>query len=173
MAHLSEFLVEEYFNRKKYFTIRGAKQGVGEMDILGIRKKAEEDIQGIHAEVQTSFRPVSYLSNTNAGKREYTTLKADMERWLDKKFRSETKTRLRNSIYPGIKWQFIFVYARLKDEREKDIIAEEGITIITFSEILTELIKPVKKGAYTTSSGGDFVEVLRYLSDETNTDSKC
>jgi len=164
MAHLSESLVEEYLNRKKYFTIRGAKQGVGESDILGIRHFGEK-IEGLHVEVQTSFRPVSYLSNPNAKKRSDQEVDEQMKRWIEKKFTSKTKSSLRESIFPGIKWNYVFVCARLKDEREKDHITEAGIRIIPFGEVLSFLIKKVKKGEFTTSSGGDLVEVMRYLTE--------
>lgn len=34
MALLGESLVEEWLNREGFFTIRGVKHGVGEMDLL-------------------------------------------------------------------------------------------------------------------------------------------
>ena len=37
MALLAEEVVEEWLNRKGYFTIRGAKVGVPEMDLLAVR----------------------------------------------------------------------------------------------------------------------------------------
>jgi len=37
MALLAEEVVEEWLNRKGYFTIRGVKVGVDEIDILAIR----------------------------------------------------------------------------------------------------------------------------------------
>ena len=37
MALLAESLVEEWLNREGYFTIRGVKHGVGEMDLLAVR----------------------------------------------------------------------------------------------------------------------------------------
>ena len=66
MSLFSEQLVEEYYNRRRYLTIRGAKQGVGETDILAVRFQ-DALVEGLHIEVQTSFRPVAFLSNGNAG----------------------------------------------------------------------------------------------------------
>jgi hypothetical protein len=37
MALLAESLVEEWLNRAGYFTIRGVKHGLGEMDLLAVR----------------------------------------------------------------------------------------------------------------------------------------
>jgi len=36
MALLAESLVEEWLNRDGYFTIRGVKRGVGELDLLAV-----------------------------------------------------------------------------------------------------------------------------------------
>jgi Holliday junction resolvase-like predicted endonuclease len=52
MALLAESLVEEWLNRDGYFTIRGLKHGVGEMDLLAIRPEPEGKIVGMHVEVQ-------------------------------------------------------------------------------------------------------------------------
>ena len=164
MAHLSESLVEEYLNRKKFLTIRGAKQGIGELDILGIRNEGL-NTEGVHVEVQTSFRPVSYLSNPNAKKRNDEEVREQMQKWIEKKFTSDSKKNLRESIFPNLDWKFIFVCARVKDEREKEEIISAGIEIIPFEEILHSLIQKVKKGEFTTSSGGDLVEVMRYLTE--------
>jgi hypothetical protein len=40
MALLAESLVEEWLNRKGYFTIRGLKHGLGEMDLLAVRPES-------------------------------------------------------------------------------------------------------------------------------------
>jgi hypothetical protein len=37
MAILAESLVEEWLNREGFFTVRGVKHGVGEIDLLAIR----------------------------------------------------------------------------------------------------------------------------------------
>ena len=37
MALLAESLVDEWLNRQGFFTIRGIKHGVGEIDLLGVR----------------------------------------------------------------------------------------------------------------------------------------
>ena len=37
MALLAEQLVDEWLNRKGFFTVRGIKEGVDEIDLLGVR----------------------------------------------------------------------------------------------------------------------------------------
>ena len=41
MALLAESLVEEWLNRKRFFTVRGVKLGVSEMDILAIKDRRD------------------------------------------------------------------------------------------------------------------------------------
>jgi len=61
MAFLAETLVDEWLNRKGYFTVRGIKDGVSEIDLLAVRP-GPNGLEGCHVEVQTSFRPVGYIS---------------------------------------------------------------------------------------------------------------
>jgi hypothetical protein len=62
MALLAESLVEEWLNRRGFFTIRGIKHGIAEIDLLAIRHEAETSVTGWHVEVQVSFRPVGYIA---------------------------------------------------------------------------------------------------------------
>ena len=61
MALLAEALVDEWLNRNGYFTIRGLKDGVSEIDLLGVRP-VSNNLEGCHIEVQISFRPVGYIT---------------------------------------------------------------------------------------------------------------
>ena len=42
MALLAEEIVEEWLNRQGYFTIRGVKVGVHEIDLLAVRSTATQ-----------------------------------------------------------------------------------------------------------------------------------
>ena len=57
MALLAEELVEEWLNRQGFFTIRGLKLGVHEMDLLAIRPRPDGSLECRHVEVQASMRP--------------------------------------------------------------------------------------------------------------------
>ena len=61
MSILAEEIVEEWLNRKGYFTIRGVKLGNDEIDILAIKLVGKE-VECRHIEIQASMRPVSYIS---------------------------------------------------------------------------------------------------------------
>jgi len=69
MALLAEEIVEEWLNRDGWFTIRGIKIGVHEIDILAIKPTTNE-IQCRHLEVQASFNAVSYLTPVPKAKRQ-------------------------------------------------------------------------------------------------------
>jgi hypothetical protein len=66
MALLAEILVEEWLNRKGYFTIRGVKHGLGEMDLLAVRPQSD-GVVGWHVEVTVSFRPIGYIAPEPVG----------------------------------------------------------------------------------------------------------
>ena len=53
MALLGEQLVNEWLNRIGFFTLRGIKMGVHEIDLLGIRMR-EGVLEGWHVEAQIS-----------------------------------------------------------------------------------------------------------------------
>ena len=97
MALLAEQLVDEWLNRKGFFTLQGIKKGVHEIDLLGIRM-TDGSLEGWHVEVQVSFRPVSYIgrlskdqqketgakSASSAMKRPAHIIKATIGEWVEK-----------------------------------------------------------------------------------------
>jgi hypothetical protein len=54
-------LVEEWFNRNGYFTIRGIKDKIEELDILTIKNLGANGSDCVHCEVQVGIRPVTYI----------------------------------------------------------------------------------------------------------------
>jgi Holliday junction resolvase-like predicted endonuclease len=91
MALLDEQLVEEWLNRKNFFTIRGIKCGIDEIDLLAV-KHGEVANECWHVEVQVSFRPIGYIGgDTNARRRNVDEIRAGVEQWVDKKFQVNAK----------------------------------------------------------------------------------
>lgn len=111
MSLLAESLVEEFLNRMGFFTVRGLKRGVHEIDLLGL-KYEEGKPRGIHVEAQISFRPVSYItklpkkyaretsasSRTTVKKRSPDLMKLCVEDWVNLKFHDVKKVNLRNKM---------------------------------------------------------------------------
>lgn len=61
MSLLAEVVVEEWLNQQGYFTIRGAKLGNDEIDILALRVLSNGVIERRHIEVQVSIKPIGYI----------------------------------------------------------------------------------------------------------------
>jgi hypothetical protein len=170
MALLGESLVEEWLNREGFFTIRGVKHGVGEMDLLAIRQQSDDCVIGWHVEVQISFRPIGFIAklpkNTAGGrlsarKRTAEELDACARQWVHDKFRDTSKVALRKKLWPGINWEFHFVHARVKYPRELVVIANEGVTLHAFHDVLAKLTDR-KRGSFSASAGGDLAEIVSY-----------
>jgi hypothetical protein len=106
MALLAEQLVDEWLNRKGFFTLQGIKKGVHEIDLLGIRM-IDGRLEGWHVEVQVSFRPVSYISRlskeqqkelgaksaTSAIMRGPQIVEPSIDEWVEKKFKHRQRKR--------------------------------------------------------------------------------
>ncbi len=170
MALLGESLVEEWLNREGFFTIRGVKHGVDEMDLLAIRPQADGVVLGWHVEVQISFRPIGFIaklpktasgSRLSARKRTVEEIEACARTWVDLKFRAEPKACMREQLWPGVDWTYHFVHAVVREQRELDIFKSEGISLHPFHEILSSLARR-KVHSFSGSAGGDLAEIVSY-----------
>ena len=161
MALLDEQLVEEWLNRQNFFTMRGIKSGIDEIDLLAIRP-TPEGLECWHVEVQISYRPVGYIGgDTNARKRTNKELREGVEQWVTKKFTSPKKVNRRNEILPNANWRNFLVHAALKDVAELPIMAELGIELISYKKVLEDL-RADKQGKSSSAASG-IVEMLNYL----------
>ena len=161
MALLDEQLVDEWLNRNGFFTMRGIKCGIDEIDLLAV-KHCNIDPQYWHVEVQISYRPIGYIGgDTNARKRSDEEIKGGVEQWVLKKFKSEKKVEKRNSILPNVNWRFILVHAVLRDENELKYMKGMGVELIPYKQILTELRS--SKSQSSSSVASNIVEILQYI----------
>lgn len=161
MALLDEQLVEEWLNRQNFFTMRGIKSGVDEIDLLAVRP-TPKGLECWHVEVQISYRPVGYIGgDTNARKRNSNELRAGVEQWVTKKFTSPKKVKRRNEILPNATWRKFLVHAVLKDDAELSIMKDLGVELIPYKKVLEDLCSD-KKGKSSSSASG-IVEMLNYL----------
>ena len=150
MALLAEELVEEWLNRQGYFTIRGIKLGVNEIDLLAIRC-SHGKIECRHIEVQASVNPVSYITkvpkevskstgraSTSAKTRGIQELEIGVAEWVTKKFDNPRKVKIRNSLAYG-EWTRELVINKVKHPEEIDLIKSKGVTIHNLDKIVAEL----------------------------------
>lgn len=169
MALLAEEIVEEWLNRQGYFTIRGVKVGVHEMDLIAVRFTAK-GLDCRHIEVQASVRPVSYLTPVpkavqkktgkapaNAKLREEEELRQGVREWVHKKFDHPKKKRVRERLAPG-PWSRELIVHRVRHEIELAMIASEGVTVRHLAEVLADLERrdTVLQGA----AGAHLVELV-------------
>lgn len=161
MALLDEQLVEEWLNRKKFFTIRGIKCGIDEIDLLAVKHDADTN-ECWHVEVQVSFRPIGYVGgDTNARKRSTEEIRAGIEQWVDKKFTSQRKVTRRNEFFPNAQWRYVFVHGVLRDESELDFMRELGVDSISYKQVLTEL--RYDSATQSSSIASNIADLLRYM----------
>jgi hypothetical protein len=168
MALLAEEIVEEWLNRQGYFTIRGAKVGVGEIDILAVRPAART-LECRHLEVQASSNPVSFLTPaTKAARRSglapYSQkartadfMRACVDEWCEKKFFGARKVSLRDRLAPG-PWRLELVVYRTKHPEELELIRERGIVVHRLEEVVEDLLSGTHP--VTAAAGAALVELV-------------
>jgi hypothetical protein len=174
MALLAEELVEEWLRRQGFFTIRGAKLGVHEMDLLAVRLSAE-GVVCRHIEVQASVNPQNYISPLTkthrqvSGRaassrvlREEETLLACVEAWVNKKYAARNKQDLLARLIPTgvhvVTWTRELVVHKFKYPRELEFIRSHGVQVRFLSEVVAELNAPTN--VLESAAGGDFVNLV-------------
>lgn len=173
MSLLAESLVEEWLNRAGYFTIRGARFGVSEMDLLAVRQ-GPNGLEARHIEAQVSTNPIAYISpltdaqaksvgkaKTSAWSRPRETLEISVAAWISKKFTADGKVNARDKAWPGLKWSLEFVHGSVRHPEELDIIRSHGIKTHTFYSVLASLCNDPAL-THKGGAGTDIVEMLAY-----------
>lgn len=170
MALLAEEIVEEWLNRRGYFTIRGVRAGVDEIDILGVRPSVD-GLQCRHVEVQASINPISYIApatraaraegvKTHSPKRrEPPFLQACVDEWLEKKFFSPKKEAVRNSLAPG-PWSLELVVHRVRHREELECIAAGGIKIHRLADVIRSVVGP--ENVIGSAAGSSLIELITF-----------
>ncbi|HWY12616.1 MAG TPA: hypothetical protein VN026_14885 [Bacteroidia bacterium] len=159
MALLAETIVEEWLMRNGYFTIRGLKLGVHEMDILAV-KNMNGQWKNIHIEVQASHNPIGYITgNSSAKTRKLAELNKAVDEWVQKKFYLPKKVAIRKQLCENIKWELMLVHGTVKTQDELKLIEKRGIIVKAISIIIRELLEG--EFTYTTAAAGDMVELIR------------
>ncbi|MCW5685601.1 MAG: hypothetical protein KIT85_14440 [Pseudolabrys sp.] len=175
MALLAEQLVDEWLNRNGFFTLRGIKKGGDEIDLLGVRER-NGVLEGWHVEVQASFRPVSYIaklskeaqerlgvkSATSAKKRPPDMIDEAIVDWVEKKFRSKKKEKMRAQCWREVKWAYKFVHAEVHDKSELEALERQNIDLIPLEQVLRDLCNH-KRDELFGAAGTDIAELIRYF----------
>tara|TARA_R110000823_G_scaffold191696_2_gene323220 strand:+ start:1015 stop:1554 length:540 start_codon:yes stop_codon:yes gene_type:complete len=170
MALLAEEIVEEWLNRQGYFTIRGIRLGVNEVDLVAVKFSEGQEVLCRHIEVQASMRPVSYISKVpkaarktgrapNSAARSEEELVEGVAEWVEGKFFAAKKRALMQTLCNG-DWSSELVINNVKSEKEVGLISERGITIHRLSDIVLEL-NDSSKFPIKSAAGSDFIDLLQ------------
>lgn len=171
MSLLAEEIVEEWLNRHGWFTIRGIKVGVDEIDILAI-KPSGNSLGCRHIEVQASIYPISYVTpvpkesrkkgvgaySPKLRSREF--LETCVSEWVEKKFRSPVKEKTRRSLV-DMQWSFELVVMNIRFEEELDAIRNAGVTV-TFLRDIREELRLGNRMCLKKATGGDLVDLILF-----------
>lgn len=168
--------MEEWLNRKAYFTIRGVKVGNSEIDLLAV---SFDDADALHVEVSVSTNAVSWTCpwpkrlREETGYRERTNkprtpeqLEECVNEWVRGKYendRADDKKieKRREELCPNRHWRYLFVHGDVKYPEELELILEKGVELIDIREVLTEL-EDRKRGFVTSSEASDISELLKF-----------
>ncbi len=168
MALLAEQIVEEWLNRHAFFTIRGARAGASEIDILAVRP-ATAGLLCRHLEVQASSNPMSFLTPATKAARKsgmgaYSPkartpelMRACVDEWCEKKYFSPRTVGLRDKLAPG-PWQLELVVHRVKHPEELDYVRERGILIHQLDEIVEDLL--ASPHPLSAAAGASLIELV-------------
>ncbi len=161
MALLDEQIVEEWLNSNGYFTIRGLRHGVGEIDLLAINTQGEVP-QYLHVEVQISFNPIGYIGgNNNAMIRTEEEIKEGVYEYFKKKFTNEGKIQKRNEVLPNVDWHYQFVHAVVREPKELKYLKELGVKVISYKDVLNDLLN---NNTHSSSSvASDILKIVRFM----------
>lgn len=164
MALLDEQLVDEWLNRKGFFTMRGLRAGIDEIDLLAVRMI--DQVEYWHVEVQVSYRPIGYVGgDSNARRRTAEEVRVGVEQWVEKKFTGARKVDRRAAVLPNANWKYVFVHGVLRDESELEHMVRLGVSPISYRQVLTEL-RDAPIGNSSSSLASDIAEILRYLENQ-------
>ncbi|WP_322904132.1 hypothetical protein [Paenibacillus campi] len=180
MALQAETLVEEWLNKNGYFTIRGIREKVNEIDFLAVKYDAETGWEYIHCEVQVSVRPVAYISKltktqmeklgvqskTSAKARNSDNIKDSVKAWVELKYTSDKKQKLRDAVVNGANWSYWFVHGKVKESQELEAIEKQGVRLIAFKDILHDLTLNTTEHKYAAAAAGDLIELMKLLNTQ-------
>ncbi|MCW5873453.1 MAG: hypothetical protein KIS88_02280 [Anaerolineales bacterium] len=174
MALLAEEIVEEWLNRQGWFTIRGIKLGVHEIDLLAMKVVENKQICR-HIEVTASNNPVSYITSvpkaiqketgrkpSSSKLRTAEELQAGIHEWIDKKFNLRVKRELREMLYPG-DWSFELVINEIRHPLEVELFEKTNIQVHRLKDILSDLKN--KRMPIQSASGTSLVDLI-YFNDQ-------
>jgi Holliday junction resolvase-like predicted endonuclease len=155
MALIAEELVQEWLNRQGYFTIRGARLGNHELDLLAVKVKGDGSLHCRHIEVNVSVNPIGYMGPQRSAKRQSVEQQRENARhWVQTKFQAKGKQALRDQLAPGQQWSLEVVLHKLRGPDQLTAILEAGVKTLRLSDIIGDLRNPAENVENVLSAAG-------------------
>lgn len=171
MSLMGEEVVDEWLNRTGFFTIRGIRLGIQEIDLLAFKPDPKGRHVCRHIEVQMSTNPIAYISKVpkaiqkakgigpdNAKTRTLAELQSGIREWIEKKFDHPRKVALRKKLFPG-QWSRELVVNVVKHPEEIEQFEKAGVTVIRFEDVLKQMDRD--SNVISTASGGDLLTLMQ------------
>ncbi len=168
MASISEQVVEEWLRRQGFFTIRGARVGNQEMDILAL-KYQNGKVVAHHYEVHASYTAIGQFFGKGIKPKEIKEkgLEGAVQDFFRKKFLAEKKRKLRNRLVGcELDWKFHYVVHKVRSKEALEIVPtlrDPRVKVIRYCEVCKEL-NSAKKPEHT-ATGKDLANLLNTLDD--------
>ncbi len=135
MARADETIVQEWLNRRGYFTIRSLKKGRTECDLLAV---SLQNSDAVHVEVNVSINPIGWIGKRDLSGQELpggkdrtdTQIEEGITDYVNRKYRNDNATELRERLWPEQdNWRFMYVYGKLNHpDKELPRLQAEGVT---------------------------------------------
>ncbi len=154
--------------RRGYFTIRGARKGRNEIDLLAFYPKSEE---ALHVEVNVSIDPIGWIGKKSlsdedlpGGKvRDEAQIDEGIKTFVQGKYLNPNAVDLRERLLPNPhNCKFMYVYGKLNHpDKELPRLKAEGVETCYILEILEELKSGTGLPFETDSDAAHFVKMLK------------
>ncbi len=155
MTRAAETIVEDWFNRRGYFTIRGMKSGRNEADLLAFNPNSND---AVHVEVSASTAPMGWWGDSLDSTPKPEKIQGVVNE-ADKKFYRPNVKDLRERLRRGT-WRCLLAYTMLNDEPEQlEVLERCGVEAVSFAVILSDLAVKNRLEYKTDSDAAHFAAV--------------
>lgn len=167
MARIAETIVEEWLNRRGYFTIRSLKKWPNEIDLLAFHPA---DREALHVEVNVSTSPRGWIGKKNlAGEklpegndRVREQIEEGIKNFVSGKYLNPNAVDIRDRLWPGHdSWRFMYVYGKLNHPEELNYLKAEGVECCSVAKIQEELGSDNDLPFKTDSDAAHFVDMSK------------
>jgi hypothetical protein len=138
---ISEDLVSLAYQNLGYFVIEGRQVGHNEIDLLCVKLGETGQIEKrLHVEMQIGINPIGVLSGNQGDLSKNSDPASAAKDWIERKYRGKgAKVEIAvGEAFGGQKYERVFVYGKMRDERQLKAFTEAGVRCKKISELVNE-----------------------------------